>query len=143
MSDTTTDPTPELISPAPNNDDIYDILSSSVGAAFGVYTNAGLSKLTNTPINNTSLVLSAGAGAVIGTTLHTLLNKESLNLMLVNSFVGATGAMVGCAAGILIAPKASNELNGILLDGGLAALGAGGAIAIKQALTQQPSVKSV
>lgn len=123
---------------APDDDNYIDILSAAVGAAAGVYTNIGLSKLTNTPINNVGLVLSAGAGAVIGTGLHTLLNKEPASLFLANGFVGATGAMVGCTAGILTAPKAPNELNGVLLDGGLAALGAGAAIAVKQRLTQEP-----
>jgi hypothetical protein len=41
--------------------------------------------------------------------------------------------MLGCTAGLLIAPK--NEFNDVLLDGGLAALGAGAAIAVKQRLT--------
>lgn len=124
---------------APDDDNYIDILSSAVGAAAGVYTFFGLSKLTNTPINNTSLVLSAGAGAVIGTGLHTLLNKEPASLFLANGFVGATGAMVGCTAGILTAAKKeSTELYDVLLTGGSAALGAGAAIAVKQRLTQEP-----
>lgn len=121
---------------APDDDNYIDILSAAVGAAAGVYTNIGLSKLTDTPINNVGLVLSAGAGSIIGTGLHTLLNKEPASLFFVNSIVGATGAMVGCTAGILTAAKKeSTELYDVFLTGGSAALGAGGAIAVKQRLT--------
>jgi len=126
---------------APDDDNYIDILSSAVGAAAGVYTFSGLSNLNDKVFpGNISLVLSAGAGSVIGTGLHTLLNKEPVNLFLVNSVVGATGAMIGCYAeirrqGEIFSPYQKLD---VLLTGGLAALGAGSAIAVKQRLTQQP-----
>ena len=136
---TTTPPENGVPLVAPTDDNYIDILSAAVGAAAGVYTNIGLSKLTDTPINNVGLVLSAGAGSIIGTALHTYLFEEKIKLFLANSIVGATGAMVGCTAGLLTAAKKeSTELYDVFLTGGSAALGAGAAIAVKQRLTQKP-----
>jgi hypothetical protein len=138
-----------------NDDNILDILSPAVGAAFGVYTNAILATRYLKPISNSGLVLSAGAGSIIGTTLNTLSNDEPVKLFSVDNIIGAIGAGVGCAAGQYIVydnvstpgpivsqstrPILSQSTRPILLIGGFAALGAGAAIAIEQYVTQSAS----
>ena len=139
-------PTPTYVPPTGsvsvniNDDNILNILSPAVGAAFGVYTNAILATIYNKTISNRGLVLSAGAGSIIGTTLNTLLNDEPVKLLSVDNIIGAIGAGVGCAAGQYIVynnvstpgPIVSRSTRPILLIGGFAALGAGATIAIKQ-----------
>ncbi len=105
-----------------------NILSASVGAAAGVYTNAGLAKLSGQSIDNVGLVLSAGVGSIIGTGLNTYLNNETRSIFLEDSIAGATGAMIGCAAGQLI-------VNDIQFIGFIAALGAAAAIDIARTPT--------
>jgi len=136
--------------PAPavsnDNDNILDILSPAVGAAAGVSINYALASLSNQQINDPVLILSAGVGSVIGTGLHTFLSNETLSQMVVvNSIVGAAGAMTGCAAGLMInngyvQSKEATSLPGVLLTAGFSALGAGAAIGIKQMLTKQPEL---
>ena len=123
------------------------IVAASIGAAFGVYTNAILATRYLNPISNSGLVLSAGAGSIIGTTLNTLSNDEPVKLFSVDNIIGAIGAGVGCAAGQYIVynnvstpgPIVLQSTRPILLIGGFAALGAGATIAIKQTLKQYAS----
>ena len=82
-------------------------------------------------------------------------NDEPVKLFSVDNIIGATGAMIGCAAGQYIVynnvstpgpilsqstrPILSQSTRPILLIGGFAALGAGAAIAIEQYVTQSAS----
>ena len=94
--------------------------------------------------NDNVLSLSAGAGAVIGTTLNGLLTRQSPYKILENSVVALPGAMAGYACGKYINaeyaraktsnsdPKQESTDSYALSNGGFAALGTGLFIGAKQ-----------
>ena len=94
--------------------------------------------------NDDFLSLSAGAGAVIGTTLNGLLTRQSPYKILENSVVALPGAMAGYACGKYINaeyaraktsnsdPKQESTDSYALSNGGFAALGTGLFIGAKQ-----------
>ena len=94
--------------------------------------------------NDDFLSLSAGAGAVIGSTLNGLLTRQSPSKILESGVVGLTGAMAGYACGKYINaeyaraktsnadPKQESTDSYALSNGGFAALGTGLFIGAKQ-----------
>jgi len=123
------------------------IVAASIGAAFGVYANYYFDNRNSQTDTTNEIVVSAGIGSIFGTGIYTLINNKGEQLFLIDSIVGATGAMIGCAAGQYIVydnvstpgPIVTQSARPILLIGGFAALGAGAAIAIEQYVTQSAS----